>query len=213
MGILESLRSKFGTDLSDVAALTRQLGEALGHVNRLDAAIAEVRDGLPLDMVRSIDAGAGSRNKLAKLQSERAGWAETADALRKEIDAARAAEDAAELGKAWDVAAELGAVVVKNANDVDALCGTLALAIEKMRDAVVAFEVSLPARARDYDSSLQRHGASFAFDAIRARLQNLVKIPKLREMAKEEITVALRVRPSKQESVPSTVATAAEASE
>jgi hypothetical protein len=213
MGILRTIRQKFGADMPDSAALTQGLGEVNRKIDANRAAARVLENELPAAVLRSIDLGIAERRKLTALNSEHDGLVATAEALKREIAEALAREKGVDLDKAWAVATEYGDAVIMAANNIDSLVGIVAEALGKLQDAVTNFEVSLPVRAHDYQSDLRGHGASFVANAIRARLQNLPVIPKLRTMAVEETTVALRVRPPKIQESAQPVAASAEAGE
>jgi hypothetical protein len=100
MGILQTIRQKFGADMTDSMALTQGLGEINRKIDANRAAARVLESELPGAVLRSIDLGITERRKLMALQSEHDGLIATAEALKREIADAVAREKAVERDKA-----------------------------------------------------------------------------------------------------------------
>ena len=196
MGILQQIRTKLGVspEMPDSAALAHAARDLNARINQNRADAAAIEASIPGAVIASIDGAATERRKLERLESEHTALVRAADAIRREIVEARAHERAIELGKSWDNARERAGAVLAAATRIDEIVSTLAVAIAELRDEIIKFEASLPARAPDYDSSLQRNAAASAMDGLKARLLSASVIPSLRALAEDETAVALRVR-------------------
>ncbi|MGO9605658.1 MAG: hypothetical protein ACLQAT_20110 [Candidatus Binataceae bacterium] len=202
MGLIDLARSKLGIgpEVPDATARVRALDDISARIVRNRAATQAFRNDLPAATFRSPDAAAKQCHELTQLESEHDGLVATRKEIEREIAEAAAREQAARSESAWKVSTTHGDAVHARATAVDNAVATLASAIRELRTDIVAFENSLPMRAADYDSVLQRTGASLAIDALKARLlpsQSVMTIPSLRALAEVETMVALRARPKR----------------
>jgi hypothetical protein len=213
MRLLDVLRTKSPTDRPHSAVLEQALADVDGRLDQNTAAARALTDELPAAVIRSIDAGATERKKLANLTSEREALVTTAAALRRELDEALARERQAALQVRWDESQKLGDAFVAAASRADAAisaaAATLATAIRELNAAESAFEGSLPDRpARPWGYASQRavarDGLSVAADAIRAHVRNdrsIEKVPALKALAQEQLDGRFCNRPSTAEQI------------
>jgi hypothetical protein len=73
--------------------------------------------------------------------------------------------------------------------------------VKRNREVTEKFEAGLPERAHDYRSGLERNDLLAFEAAVHARVQNPapLTIPSLRKQAENDVAVALRIRPKRQE--------------
>ncbi len=109
VGILQQIRTKLsaGPDITDVVVLERELRGLQKRIEKNREAQQRIEASIPEAVVMSIDAAATERRKLSNLDSEHSSLMKTADAMQRELDAARAREAAAALEARWREAERL----------------------------------------------------------------------------------------------------------
>jgi hypothetical protein len=149
--LLEVIRSRFGDEKPDSEALTQALGELNQRINKNREAVAALEAELPLAVLKSIDAGATERRKLANLDSEYKGLVAAAEATRREIADALARERAVEKRQALEADRARGGVLVEKAEKLQiALATTAKLALQVLQ-AGDDFDRNRPRRHADPD--------------------------------------------------------------
>jgi hypothetical protein len=144
MPILDYLRTKFGLGESgpDSALLVKALGDTEERIAKNRAEARELSKDLPGAVIRSIDAGATERRKLAALESEHGALVATAAAIRSELAEAQARESEEALAKAWAEAERKGNALKAAGEE---LTTAIAAMVEKARAVLRADEDFRPA--------------------------------------------------------------------
>jgi hypothetical protein len=179
--IVETVRAKFGliAEVAEAAVWTRQQDDLSERITKADDAIAALQAELPDAVIRSIDAGATERRKLATLRSEREGLVSAAEAMRKKIDEVLTVERAAKLQADLAEAKRLGEVVIAAAQKADAAVKAAAEALagplEELKAAQTAFQDAVPMdylHDRSYPSAIAHSSYEIAAAGFKARLLN-----------------------------------------
>jgi hypothetical protein len=204
MGILQQIRTKFGVsdNTPNSIALTQALGDLNSRDNKNRADAAAIEAAIPSAVIASIDGAATERRKLANLDSEHGALVKAADLIRREIDAAVAREEAAELQARWETAVDSAEPVIVAVSEIESVIETLPGRIEKLRDTLGAFEARLPwdpaglrRAVTDYIGS-----ARLAVDALADSLRQARTIRDHAESAKAgAASAALQVGPQEEE--------------
>ena len=159
--ILQTIRAKLGLgpDVPDSRVLTQALGDLNARINKDRADAAAIEASIPGAVIASIDGAATERRKLQALDSERSALVKAADATRREIAAADAADRFVELQSKWDATAALGNVYLQAARDADLAKVTVADRLEVVKAAQLAFEQSQPERVRSVSRIANDHSS------------------------------------------------------
>jgi hypothetical protein len=196
MGIVEQIRTKFGlsADTPDSAALTQALGDLNGRINKTDDAIAALQAELPGAVIRSIDAGATERRKLATLRSEREGLVSAAEATRSEIAKALAREALAGRQARWAAVVESTGAVLVDISEVETSIETLDDRLEKLLETILTFEAQLPWDVPTRRSSIGRdlERMSRLADTLRTSLRQARELRLNAESAKASAALQAR---------------------
>ena len=150
IAILDFIRAKFGADQPDSVALTRALEDLDLRISKNRISTQALEQALPATVIRSIDAGATERRKLAALQSEHAALVATADATRRELAEAHIREKAADLEKAWAAAEEKVRALESAGEQLTAAIDAIVEAATAVLRADADFRPSVPAPPADW---------------------------------------------------------------